>query len=204
VATDDVTLLSMRSKLGTILVVNSFAFRQVSATAGDQRAALAQDWDTQIMPTWVTGISNTWTVTDYAMTAVDPAGGAEVVVSPAATRVGNDSSDPLPPQSAQVITLRTGIAGRSYRGRVFTAGLAESSQSAGTYTAGWMTNRLAVRNLMFGRYITNKSTTGWEIGVISRQLNGVVRPTPVFTPLTDIQYQSLVKRMSSRMIGHGA
>lgn len=203
-ATNDIYALSIRGTVNGSQTINTLAFKQLSATAGDTRITLAQDWDTNIMPSWVSGISNQWSVVDYSVRDVVPGTGAEVVVAPAAARVGNDVSDPLPPSDAMVFTLRTTLKGRSFRGRVYWGGMAESSQSGGLFTSAWVANRTAVRSTIFGRYITNAATTGYQIGVISTVSNGIPRPSPVFTPLFDIQVQPRVRTIRRRQIGVGS
>lgn len=54
--------------------------------------------------------------------------------------VGARTGDMLPPQAAGVISWRTGLAGRKYRGRSYIPGIAEMDQAGGTLVAGAQAN----------------------------------------------------------------
>lgn len=47
----------------------------------------------------------------------------------------NNAADMLPPQNAAVLSLKTGLAGKKYRGRSFIGPLSENDQIAGTWNS---------------------------------------------------------------------
>lgn len=97
----------------------------------------------------------------------------------AGTAVGNL----LPPQTALVVTLRTGLAGRSFRGRVYLGGFAVSANgTAGAANAAVGTAAQA----FIGAINNNLSTSGWQLAVVSRPAPDAIppRPTGFVTPVT--------------------
>lgn len=83
---------------------------------------------------------------------------------------GTNASDPLPPQTALCITLRTALVGQHYRGRVYLPGFGETvntssgAASSGSNAVSFVT---AIKTALQG--------SGMDLGVISR-------PNPLATP----------------------
>lgn len=85
---------------------------------------------------------------------------------------GTAAGDMLPPQTALCVTLRTALAGKSFRGRCYLPGWAEAANTAtGTAVAGAST---AAAAFMVG-VGTALATSGLDGGVVSR-------PAPLATP----------------------
>lgn len=110
-------------------------------------------------------------------------------VSVAAAVPGTGAGDPLPNQIAAVITLRTALAGKSYRGRAYYGGANEAQNGAtGAIAAAFNTALVTfTTNIQ-----TDMAAQGITLAVISRPFAGAagppVRPARVgqATPVTGI------------------
>lgn len=110
-------------------------------------------------------------------------------VSVAAAVPGTGAGNPLPNQLAAVVTLRTALAGRSFRGRAYFGGFIAGENTA----AGAI---LAALNTALVAFVTNMQTdlaaSAITLGVISRPFAGAagppVRPARLgsVTPVTGI------------------
>ncbi len=85
---------------------------------------------------------------------------------------GTSSTDPLPLATSACITLRTALAGRSFRGRVYLPGAAESANAstgtigvtAGAHAAAFVTEMIEV----------GITSGAWTLGVCSRKLQTIL------------------------------
>jgi hypothetical protein len=99
---------------------------------------------------------------------------------------GTGAGDPMPNQMAAVVTLRTALAGKSYRGRVYIGGANEAeNDSAGHIVAAYNT---AIAAFITGVQ-TDMATEGITLAVMSRPRTAP--PFPVawggaITPVTAI------------------
>lgn len=85
--------------------------------------------------------------------------------------LGTDASEPIPPGTAAVITLRTALRGRSYRGRTYYGGLGESRMDTGI----WEGTMLDDFETFLVALQTAASGIGWTIVVLSRWHAGIKR-----------------------------
>lgn len=110
-------------------------------------------------------------------------------VSVAAAVPGSGAGNPVPNQLAAVVTLRTALAGRSYRGRAYFGGfIVGENTAAGAIVAGLNTALVAfVTNIQ-----TDLAASAITLGVISRPFAGDAGPpvhparAGVVTPVTGI------------------
>lgn len=88
---------------------------------------------------------------------------------------GTAVGDLLPPQIALVVTLRSALAGRSFRGRCFLTGYAESANGAtGQASAGAGTASSGFTVAIAG----NLGASGFSLAIISRPAPGASPPRP--------------------------
>lgn len=110
------------------------------------------------------------------------------VYSPTTPVVGDVTGDPLPLQSAAVLTLRTNARGRSGRGRMYISGWGELSSAASSLTpaasAALITAASAFRAALLASSVT--------LVVYSTQSEGDFRTTGVAFPVTSIVLRSAV------------
>jgi hypothetical protein len=96
-------------------------------------------------------------------------------VSVASAVLGTGSGNPLPNEVAAVVTLRTALAGRSYRGRVYFSGaIVGENSAAGAIVSGFNTALVTfMTNVQ-----TDMATEGITLAVLSRP-----RPISIREPL---------------------
>lgn len=108
--------------------------------------------------------------------------------APTTPVIGGQGGDPLPLQSAAVLTLRTNARGRSGRGRIYLSGWSEGSSVSSSLTpaasAALTTAAAAFRAALLASSIT--------LVVYSTQSGGVDRTTGVAFPVTSIVLRSAV------------
>lgn len=103
------------------------------------------------------------------------------------SHVGGDTDAPLQAGLTKAITLRTGLAGRSYRGRVFQPCLTTGDVSSGDVNTMDSTH-LSHLQLAWNALITaiSGAHSGWLWVVLSRRNNLAVRTDGVGTPIISV------------------
>lgn len=186
----------------------NLGFECVTNVAGDAQANLGAAVQTALVKNTSGGLF--YTVCDDASSQrlevedVKPGTLATYIRTYAAVAGSEAASEITPPQCAVLMSLRTALKGRSYRGRMYLPGVPESGQNAGTLGASFKTamdtipaNLLAV----FGPAGTNGD---WRLGIISRYLNGVKRAVPVITQVTSATIDGTVRTQRRRVVGVGS
>jgi hypothetical protein len=108
----------------------------------------------------------------------------------AAGASGTAAGDMLPPQIAFCLTLRTALAGRSFRGRMYIPGFAESASAGmGVAVAGVGTAAVAFGNAIMAAM----SAQGLPLAIVSRPAPDRVPPSAGFvTEVTSVVSRDLV------------
>jgi len=176
----------------------------VRKVAGSVNAA---DLETvsSVYSTWFTGAGNDKVSNQIALESVSTRDLTSEnsfidtnVMSPAIA--GALGSAVMPMNVTFAIKLASGLAGRSFRGRLYFVGLAEGSVT-GDYVVTADAN--AIRDAL----ITLKSaftTAGYELVIVSRFADGVERANAVVTQVTSISYVDLrVDTQRRRLAGVG-
>lgn len=117
----------------------------------------------------------------------------ESLVNPPITGVGLGA--PLPSSVAQVITLQSGLSGRSRRGRVYMAGLGED-QVDGNDVNSVTTLGLAVAWANINSFI---SPTSCSLSIASFYSGGLPRATALLTPVISQLARSRVDTQRRRL-----
>jgi hypothetical protein len=122
-----------------------------------------------------------------------------------ASQAGSISSpgDLLPPQDALVASLRTALKGRSFRGRTYLTGFGEVQQVAGIWQSSALGNVPEGFDWLLNRYGPSGTSTAFQWSVVSRVNGGIVRPTPVSTPVTSYSLDPVVRTQRRRQLGRG-
>lgn len=184
---------------------NTFGFENkagtgtLSSLASDFTTALIKNTSGGLLYTCHTSVSSG----ELIVRDVKPATGAAVQTTPGAVIGTNNTADLLPPQCAGVLSFSTGLAGRSYRGRLYFAGLTEADQAAGTWTAGAVSNMNTIITNLLTVFGPTGSNPDWQWVVISRYLNKSLRPTPIGTAITAGSVRPYVYTQRRRTIGYG-
>lgn len=113
---------------------------------------------------------------------------------------GQETSPGLPGNVTLAISLRTTRAGRNYRGRVYHLGLAENQVTGNTLVGALP----ATLDTAYTALLSTLAGLGWTWTVVSRVLDGVVRPVGVATPIVNISVDSDTDSMRRRLIGRGS
>lgn len=127
------------------------------------------------------------------------------------------AAEVLPPQCALVTTLRSGLVGRSHRGRVYGYGWTEAQQAAGVWSAGLLTSLDTAWNSFLTEYAVAAPVSGYRLGVWSTRIasgcrvnrdgtherTGPAQPEIAFTPVTSHINRTTVFTQRRRVTGHG-
>jgi hypothetical protein len=103
------------------------------------------------------------------------------ITSTGTPTAGGGTTDPLPLNNAVCVTLRTPLAGKSFRGRVYIAGYDEASNDAGgrVLAAANEGARAFIANLN-----ANLAAQGFTLGVLSRATDAKTIPSKVIPART--------------------
>lgn len=177
------------------LMVNVLHFRQINSIGSDEGTELADAYIADAMPLYQDILSSSCGIVNLKVRNVDrPTFGTDVAVSPAGTGVvtGQASS----PTAPQIMTLRTGLIGRSFRGRSYLFPTGESlvggGQIEGTYATGVNDYFTALQSLTDG-----VSGAEYRLTVYSPTLT-------LDTLVTNVTPQEFQGKMGSRRAGVGS
>lgn len=100
------------------------------------------------------------------------------------------------------ISFRSGMTGRSFRGRNFIPGLPGSSISNNRVSATLANALAGAYEILMGE---DSVATGFTWGVISRRTGGAQRPSGIVTPITQVVVvDTIVDSQRRRLPGRGA
>lgn len=121
---------------------------------------------------------------------------------------GAQGGEPLPPQCAGVFTLKTGLAGRSRRGRLYLGGHLELYQASGQWTGAYVTALQARANAMVALAGIGGTSPDWRWGVWSKKLGepspGLYNTGAGFRTIKEVVFRPVVYTQRRRTIGVGA
>lgn len=138
----------------------------------------------------VNQMSNACTFTGIAARDLTTSTGPEVTKSIA--HVGTDVNGRVASGLSWALTLRTGLAGRSQRGRIFTIGLttgAFDGTDKNLIATGHATATVNAYNALIAA--VSGAGAGWKLTVLSRFNNGAKRAAGVGTAITSVGYSDL-------------
>jgi hypothetical protein len=166
--------------------VNVLHFRNAGSVAVDQSLANGIASDVSAAFSSNVGVGGQWNsstgITRVDVRDLNTANQPEFT-APVSGALGTASAELLPKQVALVVTLRTALAGRSFRGRVYVPGWSEIANQAGG-VASTTTMSLAdgiVRNIR-----ANLSIRGLIMGVVSTRANKAPRPVNIITDVVSL------------------
>lgn len=106
----------------------------------------------------------------------------------------------IPMSSNAVISWRTGLRGRSYRGRTYHVGITEPQQEAGELT----TTALASITTCYQAFRTAIGATPYSHVIVSRYHNKVARTTGVANLVSGMVVRGALRSQRRRNVGIGA
>lgn len=187
-------------------LINDFGFVCVTSVS-DGLNNLANAFNTAMVKNSSGGllhpVADDYVVSSVVAEDVKPgtAASVEITITPVA---GFLAADPLPPQCSAVLSWRTALKGRAYRGRTYLPPSTEDAQSNGNWTSGALTDFNATITHLLEVFGPSGTNGDWRLAVISRVLNGVTRVTPVATQVTSGSVDSRVRTQRRRVLGVGS
>jgi hypothetical protein len=228
-AVDDVYQLTFNCLSPTGLQMSSLHFIRTlepeplpsdfQAIANDFKAIhISVQGDTYSYSSWrarrIRGDDVTWPATGPCA----PEGGVIIEGAFTAPLNGSSGTELLPPQSAMVTTIRTGVPGRTRRGRVYVGGFTEPTQAGGQWLAGILPGIVTAWQGFFTEYAVATPVSGFRLGVWSTSIaNGrctrnpdgthtrlsIPNPDDAFRPATVNVTRTTVFTQRRRVLGHG-
>lgn len=175
---------------GTLEAYNIFNVRCPAAATSADLTAIATVFEAWWRNEWKPAHSNLVNAARMTLTALDGPGAPYLLYTPPAPVIAGTMGNPLyPPQVTVAVALRTGLSGRSYRGRVYTPFLSQTV----ALTNGLMT--AANNTIIYNAYlalVTRLNTAGYPLCVLSLYsgVDGagkkIARAAGILTPVTTI------------------
>lgn len=181
-----------------IPTANVLHFTQPPSGPSPNPAFLASDlatwWTAQIAP-----ISHTTHILqNVTCTALDPSGPPQAIHTTGLPSPGLQTGDPMPNNVALVMSLRTALRGRSFRGRIYVGGISESN-ALGNEVLGTLRDAHVLRWSQLIVFTGGVLTPDLTMVVLSYFSGGAVRGTPVATPVATISANTRFDTMRRRM-----
>lgn len=187
-------------------VLNVFGFEAISA--GATLVNLGSAFQTALVKNTVGGLLNTvlsgFSVSELQINDVLPGTAAPALTSFPAVSGSAITGEALPPQCSAVLSWRTALAGRSFRGRSYLPGKGEAEQIGGV----WSSTQLSALNAIAAQFLAVFGPSGtdlnWQFVVISRVASGAPRVPPIGTPVISGAARSTVFTQRRRVAGVGS
>lgn len=191
---------------GNLVVVTSHWKAKSGSATGDGAAQVFQNIITNHMSSVCNDLS--WTKRTSSSLTVPPS-----VTETGITVTGSGGANAgLPNQAAMVWSLKTGFAGRSYRGRLYFPGFVESTTTNGSFNSAIVTSTQSSLNTTIGTYGAAGTDPDYQWGVYSLKL-GATRDggghitaydLSKFYPFTAAIVRAAVGTQRRRRVGVGA
>lgn len=192
----------MRAHMHGQLVENVFFVR--TKNAGIPDTEIAATCRTQILNRMTQEVSEQYvaeavTVQEIFPTPRDP---YELAVNQAGIQVG----EAAPSLVAAIVSLKTGLGGRSNRGRKYIAGLLRDNIDQSIIDAARVTSMQTQFDAMNQFFAAGNNLSNLTWGILHRTKNGAPVPLAAtsYTPITSCVVQRVAGSMRSRRPGHGA
>ena len=140
--------------------------------------------------------SNEFFVNELRVRQIWPAGVPDYEYPTITGPTGPRPLAPLPAFVTPKVTWRTGVPGRSYRGRTFFSGFCPDDLNFYQLTDDAVAALEHYAELLLSAFGEGGLYGNYRLGVLSRRLNGHRRPEPVLTPITT--YDVLLSTGSNR------
>lgn len=200
-ATGNVYQVTYQMKLNGQICENVLHYRELNglSTAAQIRTSAEKYWTL-----FANGISNEVVFSNMLIKQMTPIAFDETTGPPVTTTQGANSSSAINNTLALILTKRTGVAGKTHRGRIYIPGIpASQADEIGLNLPGvgvW-TGQIAGLMGVFGPTGTD---THLQIGVYSRSIGGF-NPFTVagWQPITSLDIQPVFGNQRRRRVGVG-
>lgn len=186
--------LAIRGSFQGQQIVNVLHYRYPGAAPDtDDLIAFCLEWWTNHGTAWRGVHSDAYSVLELVARDIATAGGAQGSIPLTANNTGTIAGDPCPGNVAVVISWRTGLSGRTARGRTYIGPIPEPNVSGNTVNSGLVT----VLATLAGQLIGAAFTDGYELAIASLK-DGLSRVviSSVIDALVDSQRRRLTGRGS--------
>lgn len=198
----DTLKVVMNFSINSQQVINIFNFKYNSPPGLTERSALATAmhtfWTNQLKPQLTADIG----LERIDVIDLNSASAPSTTLIIAPREVGTLSATVGTPSGmALVVTHRTALRGRNFRGRTYLAG-----HSGNALTSPTTYNLTNIGNILTAMaWLLNAvNTAAGIISVVSRQLNNAPRGTGITTPITGFSMDNLLDSQRRRLQGRGA
>jgi len=145
-------------------------------------------------------VIGTVTLREVAVRDLTTASSLGIIYATGLPLVGLLAGSAMPNSTTIAVKWGTGLSGRSFRGRTYHIGLAESQVSNNSIETATVTGLLASYNLL----LTSINGSGYTMVVASRVANGVPRTTGGTTPILSASFADItVDSQRRRLPGRG-
>jgi hypothetical protein len=182
-------------------VVNVFNVQVPVAVTGTIRGIIAG-----IFATWWSNNQKPLHVADMKLvrvkvTSLDAANSPSLELNITPPEAGTSGSTDSVSGSAVVITHRTALRGRNYRGRTYLAGWPEGQR---TNNVQMVLSYLTSCITSFGALVSAITTAGYSLVVLSKMVNKAYRGTALTTAVTGFTADTFIDSQRRRLGGRGS
>jgi hypothetical protein len=182
-------------------------YNTTSATAAD----LAASWAATVIPMVKAASVSDCNWDRLTVSDTDPNGAESYDLPLTQPNPGDILGDPLPPQDAAVISLRTGVKGGRRRGRFYFPGITETTNQDGRMQGTQLTAIQALANGLINAYGPSGTENDYRLVVYSPEVltfkpprTPKPRPGTIITNVTSYTVDPVIRTQRRRSIGVGA
>lgn len=205
--TGDVYKLTLEGTFAGEPTVMGLGFISASgaATFEDDASALINELinalDLGTIPSpFLAPLSSRYTLDNIRVQDLNP-GVSAGVVNAVGQPGGNSIDDAMPPSLALCVTWRTGLKGKSNRGRTYLTGFAEDSGNAGY----WIPEIQDWASVAFAQPLMEAfgpvGTGNYQLSVVHEKVGGVRIIPPTATPIASYTVQNVARSLRRRAVG---
>lgn len=172
-------------------------YRRTSFATAFSATAFITAFHTAVKTAWKDSVSVSWSWTKTSIRCLNSP--TEVATEVTVGEAGSIAGDMSPSFVAGVFSKITAKRGRSYRGRFYLPGIAESSSTGNAITAGQLILHDALAALL-DNTVTDAAALTYIPTVLSRTLSDLAADpaSVVATPITSVVAKSVLGRLLSR------
>lgn len=192
-----VTRAVLNATLNNIPVANVLHFTQPGGGTAPDPALLASRlgawWGSTMKPLVVSN----YTLNNITCTDLSPSGPPSTVFTTSLPNSGTLSGDALPGNCALVMSLRTALRGRSFRGRIYHCGIGESQTLLNSV-------QTPARDSILGAWddlvlFTQIGQPDYQLVVLSYYANGDLRSEGLATPVVSMSANTRIDTQRRRL-----
>lgn len=182
------------------LVVNVYHFLSANALTTINLSALAAVIKTAWNDNLKTSMTNNISLEEIILTDAENETGLQLTYTSGLPLAGTGGVEDLPSNVAVVISNRSGLTGRSQRGRTYIAGMVPSTVTGNTVGSGLQTAMVAYHTDI----MVEADLLDFSFGVASYISAGAPRSEAQFTVFNAFQVENITDSQRRRLPGRGA